>query len=98
MYNTCLNNLIKSYSTIEKYPILALYLRDPCEFFKEFLLIEEVNTISICKRDSSKIITIDKSNLDLNISDLSLTNFNKKDKFRLFSLGKIEVYKKNINI
>ena len=98
MYQSCLNDLIKDYSTIEKYPVLGLYLQDPDTFFNEYLLIEEVDSISICKRDSSKILIIDKANFELNISNLKLSKLSKNNKQKLFSLGNIEVYKKEISL
>lgn len=97
MYKTCLDDLIKSYSTIERYPILELYMREPDLFFNEYLIIEEDDSVSICKRDASKILTIEKSNFDLTVSDLSLFNVKKDNKYKLFSLGNIEIYRRDIN-
>lgn len=96
MYNTCLDNIICTYSNLEKYPLLNLYITDPITFFTEYLIIEEVDIVSICKKDNSQIIIIEKSSFIY--SDLPLYKKNKKEKVKLFSLGNIEVYKKDIHL
>lgn len=99
--NTCLDDLIKYYNNIIKYPVLGLYIKDPNLFFNTYIIIEEPKSISICKRDTSQIITIDKSNLDISVFNKPLTNL-KEDisdkKSKIFSLGNFEVYKKQVDI
>lgn len=99
-YNTCLNHLINYYDNIVKYPVLGLYVKDPDLFLNTYLIIEEVNSISICKRDRTQIITIDKTNLDIGVFNKPLANLKEKksdNKSKLFSLGNFEVYKKQVD-
>ena len=95
-YQTCLDNLIKSYNNIEQYPVLGLYLKDPNLFINTYLIIEEDKSISICKRDNTQIITINKCSLDIGVFAMPLYN-PPKNKSKIFSLGNFEVYKKEIN-
>ena len=94
----CLNYIIKNYNNIIKYPILGLYLQKPDEFLENYIVIEEDKVISICKRDASQIICIEKNADDL-IFNQEIENYkNKKNKSKLFSIGNFEVYKKEINV
>lgn len=95
-YQTCLDSLIQKYSNIEQYPVLGLYLKDPNLFVNTYIIIEEDKNISICKRDNTQVITINKSTLDVGVFKMPLYK-TKKDKSKLFSLGNFEVYKKEVN-
>ena len=92
---TCLDELITSYSSIEKYPLLGLYVTDPLIFSANFIIIEEVDYITICSRNSLEMVTIDKVSLEFDFTDGPLLDIKKNTKSKLFSLGNFELYKKS---
>lgn len=95
---SCLNSLVNNFNNIVRYPVLSLYLQKPLEFLEYYIVIEEDTTISICKKDCSHIICIEK-NSDTLLFNFDIENYkNKKNKSKLFSIGNFEVYKKDADV
>ncbi|MBS5926129.1 MAG: hypothetical protein ACLS2V_12740 [Clostridium paraputrificum] len=88
----CLDNLVKNYDNIIRFPILSLYIKDEDLFMSNYIVIKEEYSLTICNRFNLEMVTINQFSTLIDIIPKKIKNIKKK-KLKIFTFGKFELYK-----